>query len=224
MAARPNPVPKLASEGVILVDSNFAPVAMDSGAQAIFHDLKKSNGASDWDPENMRQIRALFHGCKRDDCHGMLWTLAGGGREYSFRAFLVKAEDGTSAPIIALHLRQEVSVFDVVRKIAVEYRLTDREQEALMGISKGWTSKEVAAQMNISPNTVKAFLRMIMIKTGTASRAGVVAKLLDHDGSHIDEPPQRLPPARADASRKCLTTRQMSEVYSECGPKVGSRD
>jgi DNA-binding CsgD family transcriptional regulator len=34
--------------------------------------------------------------------------------------------------------------------------------------------------MAISPNTVKAFLRLIMIKMGVTTRAGIVAKILDH--------------------------------------------
>jgi len=34
--------------------------------------------------------------------------------------------------------------------------------------------------MSISPNTVKAFLRLIMVKMGVTSRSGVVGKILAH--------------------------------------------
>ena len=34
--------------------------------------------------------------------------------------------------------------------------------------------------MSISPNTVKAFLRVIMVKMGVTSRSGVVGKILAH--------------------------------------------
>ncbi len=34
--------------------------------------------------------------------------------------------------------------------------------------------------MSISPNTVKAFLRLIMFKMGVTSRSGVVGKILAH--------------------------------------------
>ena len=47
----------------------------------------------------------------------------------------------------------------------------------------GLTSKEVAIRMNISPNTVKAFLRLVMGKMGVTTRAGIVAKLLEPDGT-----------------------------------------
>ena len=32
--------------------------------------------------------------------------------------------------------------------------------------------------MNISPNIVKAFLRLVMIKTGVSSRSAVVGKII----------------------------------------------
>ncbi|PYU54649.1 MAG: hypothetical protein DMG55_30720, partial [Acidobacteria bacterium] len=43
---------------------------------------------------------------------------------------------------------------------------------------QGLTGKAIANRMNISPNTVKAFLRMIMIKMGVSSRSEVVIKII----------------------------------------------
>ncbi len=62
-----------------------------------------------------------------------------------------------------------------------EYSLTDREKEALIGVAMGLTSKELAVRMKISPNTVKAFLRLIMVKMGATTRAGIVGRLLDSE-------------------------------------------
>jgi len=42
----------------------------------------------------------------------------------------------------------------------------------------GLTSKEIADRMNISPNTVKAFIRQIMMKTRASTRSGIVGKVL----------------------------------------------
>ena len=84
--------------------------------------------------------------------------------------------------MLALHIKREVSITDAVYQVGVGYNLTDREQEVLIGVSAGLTSKELAQRMNISPNTVKAFLRLIMIKMGVATRAGIVGKLLGQDG------------------------------------------
>jgi DNA-binding CsgD family transcriptional regulator len=58
--------------------------------------------------------------------------------------------------------------------------------EALIGVAMGLTSKELATRMNISPNTVKAFLRLIMIKMGVTTRAGIVGKLFDQNGQFSD--------------------------------------
>jgi DNA-binding CsgD family transcriptional regulator len=196
-----NPVPL--TEGIILVDSNSLPVAMDSGAEAILHDLKKSCITSNRDHELPPQIVA-FLGRNGHDSDGMQLSFKAGGHEYSCRAFLVKAENGSIAQILALHLKRELSLFDAVRHVADEYHLTDREQEALIGISRGLSSKEVAVQMKISPNTVKAFLRLIMIKMGTGSRAGLVAKLLDQNGLRVtaESPPGVRPSPRAAMARE----------------------
>jgi DNA-binding CsgD family transcriptional regulator len=40
------------------------------------------------------------------------------------------------------------------------------------------TSKEIATRLEISPNTVKAFVRLVMVKMGVTTRSGIVGKLL----------------------------------------------
>ena len=41
---------------------------------------------------------------------------------------------------------------------------------------QGFTNKEVGQRMNISPNTVKAFLKLIMMKMGVSTRSGIIGK------------------------------------------------
>ena len=43
---------------------------------------------------------------------------------------------------------------------------------------QGLSSKEIATRMNVSPNTVKAFLRVVMIKMGVSSRSAIVGKVM----------------------------------------------
>src|SRR5579884_4552631 len=62
-------------------------------------------------------------------------------------------------------------------EIAVKYGLTKREQQALFGISTGLSNKEVAERMNISPNTVKSFLHIIMLKMGVTTRAEIAERI-----------------------------------------------
>jgi hypothetical protein len=42
----------------------------------------------------------------------------------------------------------------------------------------GLTTKEIAARIRISPNTVKSFLRSIMLKMGVTTRSGIVGKAI----------------------------------------------
>ena len=39
---------------------------------------------------------------------------------------------------------------------------------------QGLTNKEIAGRMNISPNTIRAFIRMVMGKLGVSTRSGIV--------------------------------------------------
>jgi DNA-binding CsgD family transcriptional regulator len=94
--------------------------------------------------------------------------------------------DSAVQPMLALYLKRDRSVADAMRQVGTDYHLTDRELEALIGVAMGLTSKELATRMNISPNTVKAFLRLIMIKMGVTTRAGIVGKLFDQNGQFSD--------------------------------------
>ena len=56
--------------------------------------------------------------------------------------------------------------------------LTRRERQVVEFLIQGLTSKEIANRMKISPNTVKVFLRMVMVKMGVSTRSGVIGKIL----------------------------------------------
>ena len=63
-----------------------------------------------------------------------------------------------------------------MRQVAEKFHLTGREQGVLAFLLDGFTSKEIAARMQISPNTVKAPLRLIMIKMGVSARPAIIGK------------------------------------------------
>ncbi|HTP31674.1 MAG TPA: helix-turn-helix transcriptional regulator [Candidatus Acidoferrales bacterium] len=169
-----------AAEGVVLVDLDLKPIALDSGAEAILADLNGPGGIEPALPADV--LNQLSAGCQGGQVAGNPIHLASARHEYSCRAFLVKSRDSNVGPMLALHLKKEISVVDAVHQVGIDYHLTDREQEVLIGVAMGLTSKELAGRMDISPNTVKAFLRLIMIKMGVATRAGIVGKLLGQNG------------------------------------------
>ena len=43
---------------------------------------------------------------------------------------------------------------------------------------QGLSSKEIAYRMNISPNTVKAFFRLVMLKMEVSNRSGIMGKII----------------------------------------------
>ena len=187
------------AEGVIVMDLSFNPVALDRGATVILHEMKEHDvklaaGAAvggqqccidgnDHGKTPLRLPAAVLH--QLNTCGDLLslkMHLNIDSNEYTCSAFVIEPSNGMlSGPLLALHLRREASVSDAVRRVVNEYHLTGREKEVLIGISMGLTSKELAQQMKISPNTVKSFSRLIMIKMGVSTRTGILCKLLDQN-------------------------------------------
>ena len=66
----------------------------------------------------------------------------------------------------------------LILQTSQEFHLTHREQEVLGLLIMGLTNKEIADRMGISANTVKGFVRLVMLKMGTSGRSGIVAKVL----------------------------------------------
>jgi DNA-binding CsgD family transcriptional regulator len=168
----------VAEEGIVVTDMSFRPIAIDRGAAAILND---SNGHADHPLGLPAELLAALRISQPAGVSAVRARFRKGKSRYSCRAYVVEPRDGAlKQPIVALFLQKDMSIDDAVSQVAAEYALTEREQEAVRGISMGLTSKELAVRMAISPNTVKAFLRLIMIKMGVTTRAGIVAKILDH--------------------------------------------
>lgn len=102
-----------------------------------------------------------------------------GNRKYQCRFFrLEKQLNGYSAPI-ALVFERQPSNDTALLQASREFNLTPREQRTVQLLLGGLTSKEIATQMNVSPNTIKTFLHLVMVKMGTSTRSGVLSKLFD---------------------------------------------
>jgi DNA-binding CsgD family transcriptional regulator len=180
-AAKDTPRAIPAEEGVALVDGDFKLIAMTSGAETILCNIDASLGGSNGSASLPADLRNRLNA--QGGLNSAPIFVTASGHDYSCRMFELRAwSDPVTQPVLALYFKQERSVVDTVFQVGAEYHLTDREQEALIGMAMGLSSKELAMRMNISPNTVKAFLRLIMIKMGATTRAGVVGKLIDQSG------------------------------------------
>ncbi|PYU27023.1 MAG: hypothetical protein DMG30_00465 [Acidobacteria bacterium] len=65
-----------------------------------------------------------------------------------------------------------------ILNICHNYHLSRREGETVRFLIEGLTNKEIAARMGISPDTVKVFLRLAMMKMGVSSRTGIMSKFI----------------------------------------------
>ena len=185
--------PSGAEAGMILMDLSLRPIAIDHGAVSLLNGSRQRGP----NPEGAFAVpKALLDAIRRSPLPNtapMKLRFYIGRNEYVGRTYLVEPCNGVSrGPLLAVHLERKAPVTEAVARFGAEYHLTGREQQALRGIALGLTSKELASRMSIRPNTVKAFLRLIMLKLNVTSKAGIAAKLLissrdTHRKSGVDQ-------------------------------------
>jgi DNA-binding CsgD family transcriptional regulator len=69
-----------------------------------------------------------------------------------------------------------------LENVIQQYGLTLREQQTLRCVLDGLSNKEAADRLNISPNTVKVFLRLLMMKMRVSSRSAIFSRLFGLHG------------------------------------------
>ena len=170
-------------EGVVILDSNLRILAFDDGAVAILKGSHQPAPGTEWAMHLPREILdSLQNGFIHDPASRKLRVCVG-SPAYICRIHEAQSRaEGFPGRVTVLHLARDLSMADALSQIGVEYRLTARELQALEGVLLGLASKEVAERMNISPNTVRTFLRLIMSKMGVTSRSGIAAKLFELNG------------------------------------------
>ncbi len=167
--------------GLILLDPSLKAIAYNREAEVI---LTYPVGAGPGAAPDLPIPEAILEQIKShgSDSAPVLTYFHAGRREYVSWACALESHGGSLPErFMALMLIRNSSTVEMVNRVSAQYKLTDRERETLEAISLGLTSKEAAERMNISPNTVRAYLRLIMVKMGVGTRAGVLAKILEHN-------------------------------------------
>lgn len=178
-----SPVPEV---GLVLMDETLRVVGCDRGAAAILNLPSNADAAGRSIPAEI--LEALQSRTRAGVPYSKMRFPTASG-EYVCRSYLVESEDGVlSGTLVALHLERASMGELVIKEISARYHLSEREGETLKGILMGLSTKEVADQMHISPNTVKAYIRLITIKLGVTTRWGIIAKVMGSRQS-MDEPP-----------------------------------
>jgi DNA-binding CsgD family transcriptional regulator len=164
--------------GLLLLDVSLKPLAANDEALKILTFPTK--------PERIRQIQVFLGDKVRSslvdrqavDVVQFVREYKSGNRRYMCRAFQLDANGkGPSQAAFVLVLERYVCGGLAIVELAQQFALTSREVETVQYLVQGLTSKEIATRMNISPNTVKAFLRLVMVKLGVSTRSGIAGKV-----------------------------------------------
>ncbi|HEY4932291.1 MAG TPA: helix-turn-helix transcriptional regulator [Terriglobales bacterium] len=132
-----------------------------------------------------KYVRSRLTSRRSSDIHRFVREFKSGNRRYTCRALSLCSEDGSSqadGTTTALLLERRPATAELLmKKATAEFRLTQRESQCVALLLQGMTTKEIAQVINLSPNTVKSFLRLIMAKMDVSTRSGVVGKILFAD-------------------------------------------
>jgi len=102
-----------------------------------------------------------------------------GKRRYVCKSYQVACNGSDSLqPAFAVLLERDTAdSHSALAEIAEQFGLTQRECETVEFLLQGLTSKEIAIRMKISANTVKAFIRLVMVKMNVSTRSGIAGKI-----------------------------------------------
>jgi DNA-binding CsgD family transcriptional regulator len=160
------------------MDASFSPISFNADAIQILSYPEKLVNTRRPDIFLTGKIRSSLISPQLSGEYPFVAEFRSGKRRYLCRAFSVDSHaKGPFHPSMALLLERDPCGLMALSKVSEQFHLTPREREALEHLVQGLSSKEIANRMNLSPNTVKTFLRLIMVKMGVSSRTAIVARI-----------------------------------------------
>jgi DNA-binding CsgD family transcriptional regulator len=180
-----------ARPGLIVVDSAMSVVASNAEALQILTFPDRPEDIQHLDNWLANKIRVSL--IERQSPLGIAAEFHSAHRTYRCRSFPVESsaghkignhKNGSSRPdgLMIVMLERTGNETFMIAEISARYGLTARERETVEFLLEGFTSKEIAERMKISPNTVKAFIRLVMVKMGVSTRSGIIGKLAGSRG------------------------------------------
>ncbi len=176
-----------ARPGLIVVNAALSVVASNAEALQIltFPDRpEKIHHLDTWLANKVRsnlvekqspsRVAGEFHSAKRTYlCRSFALDLAGNHKTGNHGNGA-----GQTGGLLVVMLERKSNEAVTIAEISQRFGLTAREQETVQFLLEGFTSKEIAQRMKISPNTVKAFVRLVMVKMGVSTRSGIIGKMV----------------------------------------------
>lgn len=168
--------------GFLLLDKSLGPVASNQEAIKILSYPNVPERIKRMDQFLADRIRVGLVSRQSSNGLDFVKEFKSGKRRYFCRSFRLDTNSKTIPALSALLLERGCSGIIAVTQIGQEFDLTERERETVQLLVQGLTSKEIAMRMEISPNTVKAFLRIVMVKMGVSTRSGILGKVIGPSG------------------------------------------
>jgi DNA-binding NarL/FixJ family response regulator len=171
-----------ARPGLIVVDASLSVVASNAEAIQILAFPERPESIHYLDSWIANKVRSSL--LKRNAPARVVSEFHSANRTYLCRSFSLNLGKnhrngaGESAGMLVVMLERKSNEATTIAEIAQRYNLTAREQETVQFLVEGFTSKEIAQRMKISPNTVKAFIRLVMVKMDVSTRSGIIGKIV----------------------------------------------
>jgi DNA-binding CsgD family transcriptional regulator len=165
------------SVGFLLLDSGLSPILVNQAATEILSYPHKVETNKNLDAYLAKLVRSslVLGGSSR--APKLVSEFHSGRRLYHCRTYRVNSLGQRDSPCsLAILLERGSNGSFSIAQVSERFNLTTREKEVLQYLLTGLTTKQIASGMDISPNTVKAFLRMIMVKMGVSTRSAIVGK------------------------------------------------
>lgn len=99
-------------------------------------------------------------------------------RRYGVRGVVMLSKSGAKEKQYLFLLERVCNDNVSLQKAFRQWKLTPREREIIQLLIDDRCNKEIARILNLSINTIKGYLKLLMLKLRVTSRAGVVARIL----------------------------------------------
>lgn len=185
-----------ARPGLIVVDDSFSVIASNPEALQILTFPDRPENSHHLDTWFVNRIRSML--IERQSPLRLVSEFRSSKRTYLCRTFplglagshkLGNQKNGSGPPsgLLIVMLERKNNQAASIAEIAERFGLTARERETVHLLLEGLTSKEIAQRMAISPNTVKAFIRLVMVKMAVSTRSGIIGKIAGLGGDVVSD-------------------------------------
>ncbi len=169
--------PSLSQPGLILLGPTLDPIACNNEALQILVYPNKPAAVKRVTTLLSEKMPGSTDNSVLSNGKPQIGEFLSGRRHYTCTRYLLDMHGQNPTRTVAVLLERATSPEISLHQLCSRFNLTAREREAMSYLLQGMTSKEIAQHMNISPNTVKAFLRLVMTKMGVSTRAGLIGRV-----------------------------------------------